>query len=86
MDEWIHVDDRLPNLGSACTYIVFIQCPGHKSLAHVTEGWLWDDKWIDEDYIDLEFSEEDGNETIKHVVTHWRLYVTPPSPTTGILE
>ncbi len=86
MEEWIHVDERLPDTED--TMVVFIQCPGHTSLSRVETGWLCEGKmWCDPiELMDLEISEECAvGEIIKHVVTHWRPFVERAHPTTGIL-
>ena len=83
MDEWTHVDDRLPDTNDRM--FIFVQCPGYKDISGLDTGWLHKGRWVDYD-CDLEFSEEYGDEIIKHVVTHWSPYVIPSHPTTGILE
>ncbi len=82
MDEWIHVDDRLPDTEDVM--FVFVQKLDYKNIDGVDVAWLSEGKeWLDPDsFLDLESSEEGD----RRVVTHWRPYVTPPHPTTGILD
>ena len=91
MDEWIHVDDRLPDTEDVV--LVFVQYPGHKKLAHTTKAWLCEgEEWLEADgSMELEVSDKINPDVIKpvvleSVVTHWRPYVEPTHPTTGILE